>query len=228
MPYKKRARSARRFRKKKSYKKRKTNTVSINRPFANSKICKMRYCDTFTLDAGAAGAGVVHRFRANSIFDPDLTGAGHSPLGKTQLDTLYQHYCVLGSKIRITALATGAGPSDNSYITCQLTDTTASAGTITTYIEQKRGSYKMIGATIGGANKATVGATYSAKKFFGIKDVKDNIGRIGAQMTANPTEDALFEFGTQQTGTSDPFALDCMVVIDYIVLLTEPRFLAQS
>jgi len=37
-------------------------------------------------------------FKANSLFDPDLTGVGHQPTYFDQLAAIYSQYCVLGCK----------------------------------------------------------------------------------------------------------------------------------
>lgn len=82
---------------KKMYKKRRVNKrkqaarkrVVVNKalqPIAQRYICKMKYCDSFTLDTSSSVVGtVVHRFRLNSLFDPNQTSGGHRPYGFTQL-----------------------------------------------------------------------------------------------------------------------------------------------
>ena len=60
-----------------------------------------------------------------------------------------------------------------------------------------------------------VSKTFSAKKFFNVANVLDNISRIGAPRTANPSEKAFF-------------AMSILVTVEYIVVFSEPRELAQS
>lgn len=36
-----------------------------------------------------------HLFRANGIFDPDVTGTGHQPLYRDQVADLYTNYTVI-------------------------------------------------------------------------------------------------------------------------------------
>jgi len=56
-----------------------------------------------TVDVGAATFGTTKQyFRCNGLFDPDITGTGHQPLGFDQLMTIYTSYVVLGAKIKCT------------------------------------------------------------------------------------------------------------------------------
>ncbi len=68
---------------------------------------KLRYVDTITIDPGAAAIG-IHVFRANSIFDPDLTGTGHQPLLHDTYATLYDRYRVVSSKIKVRPVPVSA------------------------------------------------------------------------------------------------------------------------
>lgn len=43
--------------------------------FPSKLMVKLRYCQTFTLNAGI-GSYAVQEFRANSLYDPDFTGGG--------------------------------------------------------------------------------------------------------------------------------------------------------
>ena len=62
---------------------------------------KLVYTDTVLLSSTGSVAFTTHTFRANSVFDPDWTGAGHQPTRFDQLAALYQRYEVLKSKIRV-------------------------------------------------------------------------------------------------------------------------------
>lgn len=72
---------------------------SLN-PFPQSKLVRHKYCDTITI-AAAGGAGVAQSYgwRANSLFDPDLTGVGHQPMFYDEMAAQYKYYTVLSSTI---------------------------------------------------------------------------------------------------------------------------------
>jgi len=80
----------------------------------------MKYCDSFTLDTSGSVVGTVaHRFRLNSLFDPNQTSTGHRPYGFTQLlgdpaavpavSGLYNRYRVISCSYNIYAAPINAG-----------------------------------------------------------------------------------------------------------------------
>lgn len=52
--------------------------------------------------SGAAGVPASRVYSANGIFDVDITGTGHQPLGFDQMMLFYEHYGVIRSKISVT------------------------------------------------------------------------------------------------------------------------------
>ncbi len=57
-------------------------------------IRKLRYCDRLEIDPGASSALGEHFFSCVGLFDPDITGTGHQPMGFDQYMALYDHYQV--------------------------------------------------------------------------------------------------------------------------------------
>jgi len=68
----------------------------------------LKYNQVITM-VNVAGIG-THVFRLNSLFDPDLTGTGHQPLGFDQWATLYGEYQVMGSRIKVRAIPPDTNP----------------------------------------------------------------------------------------------------------------------
>lgn len=64
-------------------------------PITPRFVTKLKYCDESSGNI-TSSTGVPHQqvFRLNSIYDPDLTGTGHQPVGRDQLATLYDKYRV--------------------------------------------------------------------------------------------------------------------------------------
>lgn len=78
-----------------------TNTKAM-RPFAQRYITTMKYCQTYKPLNTPTGLN-VWQLRLNSIFDPDLTGIGHQPYGRDQLEPLYGRYRVISCAYAINA-----------------------------------------------------------------------------------------------------------------------------
>lgn len=89
-------------------------TIKSNRMpvFASRTIRSIRYSDSFQLTT-TAGAVSTYVFAANGLYDPNITGTGHQPMGFDQLMLFYNHYCV--AKAKISLVATNA-----SSVPCQI------------------------------------------------------------------------------------------------------------
>lgn len=186
-------------------------------------ITKMRYTDAFSLTS-TAGVLATHFFRWNSIYDPDATGTGHQPMGYVEWATFYNHYTVLGAKIRI--LGTVENDS-NLYRVGLLTtdDTTIPYTTADGLVEAGKRPYRLMN---GLENKTfDVSLKWSAKKFFGLKDVQDN-DEVGAAIGSNPAELAFCCFWLQAWGGAATITVNAQVVIEFIVKYKEPKELAVS
>lgn len=199
-------------------------------PFARSQIVKLRYCDRLAIDSDL-GIFASHHYRANSCYDPDLTGTGHQPMGFDQYSLLYDHYTVIGSKITVTGVSrTDTETASTGILGVLLADTTnAYTGGITHILEEGRSNWKYLGPADSSNGVVTVSKGFSAKKFFTVANMTDNTTRLGAQTNADPTEDAIFTVFVAPVNAADEMSnLHCMVTIEYIVQFTEPKSLNQS
>lgn len=204
--------------------------LDMQRVVPNSKLVRFKYAQLITLDP-ATDTMQTANFRANSIWQPDyglLTG-NHKPLGYDEWKIFYDHYAVVGSKITATFLPSGGGAESNSaFVGVHLRDTPAVTANLQTMIEQENTYHKVL-TNAGATSRAKASCTYSAKKFLGIKDIKDNITRVGAQMTANPAEDALFQVWAGGINRIvNPGPINILVEIYFTALLTERKDLATS
>lgn len=189
-----------------------------------SKLVRMRYVDQLSLNAGI-GAIAGHTFRANSIFDPDQSGAGHQPMGHDQWTTFYNHYVVLGSKITVTFSNEDSGDPMLAGVLLN-DDTTLTSSSVTSIIENGKGRYCHLD-TAGGPGVRTCVEKFSAKRFFKC-DVKDRTD-LKATFGTNPAEEAFFVVWTAAMNVaSDPSVVYATVKIDYLVLLSEPKDLGPS
>jgi len=74
--------------------------------FPDQLRCTLRYSDAGSqFTASIAPAAQV--FRANSLFDPDLTGSGSQPEYFDQIAAVYGQYCVMGCRFKAEVFNTG-------------------------------------------------------------------------------------------------------------------------
>lgn len=184
----------------------------------------MRYTDHLELTS-TAGVLTSTVYRANSVFDPFQPTGGHQPMGYDEWALLYNHYIVLGSKVSVQFLQDGS-PTGAVAVGVYLDDTSSSGYTSADeYIEAKKGSYCLI--PFGDRRNRTCTSRFSAKKFFKVKDLQDNMTRLGAPVGTNPDEEAMYHIWMQcYNSTTD--TLQVQITIDYIVEFSEPKSLAQS
>jgi hypothetical protein len=167
---------------------------------------------------------VSYQFRANSIYDPDLTGIGHQPRGRDQLALLYEKYCVIGSKITVRFSS-----RDNLYgiivALDQSNDTAVPYLSFVDIMEQHTAFTKVLGKE---ASSSTLFRKYSAKKWFtGVKPLSD--ASLVTVYGGNPSRQVFWTlYAGTLAGGLDSGSVEAVVTIDYIVASLEPFPLGSS
>lgn len=214
-------RMAKRFLRRKRHRRKKLPLTG----FPSKKLCRLRYCDTIWLDPTATGVD-SHYFCSNGLYDTDITGTGHQPLGFDQWMTIYNHYNVLGARIKMTPLIQNETASASGYYGIILDDnTTFSYTSGPEIIESKQGKGAVLLTNMPANKPKSAWRSFSSKKFFGHSALEDS---NKGSSSANPTEKAYFGTWMSSITSSDPTGVNFMIEIEYIVLFTEPKFLAQS
>ncbi len=181
-----------------------------------------------------AGAGTIldHVFSANGMFDPDITGVGHQPIGFDQwMGTFFNHYIVVGSKIHVRAYSkTTDVATGTTMCGIQLNDESASlAGDFATVLmERPQTRYTILTNSQGSKSTVVIKKGFSAKKFFHRTDIiGDSVLR--GTTTSNPSEQAYFHCwcGTPDN-SSNPAGIQMIVTITYVCRLLEPNEVAPS
>lgn len=225
--FRRRRRQSRKFRATTLYKR---SPIGGFRPHT---VVRLRYSDVITIDPGSGGAGTgVYLFQANNIYDPDYSGTGHQPLYRDTWAGIYASYLVLGAKIRLifepvrnVAVINSTdvvGDTQPYTVGCLLSESVSDYPTSTnTLVElggQRRCRFKVIPAMA--ANRFTnVVQTFSPKKLYGLKDTRDHLSELAANVGAGPTKGAYFiAFASNADNAANPVAISCRVIIDYLVM----------
>lgn len=187
---------------------------------------KLRYVNSVTLDPPVAGVTANYYFSANGMFDPNITGVGHQPLGFDQYMAMYDHYVVTKSKCTVY---NQNNSSDPICLGIFLNDDTANLhNTVEQINEQPNTKWRYLSADGNGASAGTVTKYFNTAKDLGRKSVLSD-PQLKGSAAANPTEQMFYQI---YLGTLDP-AMDhpgtvVQVIIEYEGYFIEPKDLAQS
>lgn len=203
----------------------KANFVLMRSPAPRMFKTTVRYAQTFTVNPGVAGVPGVQTFRANSLYDPDVTGAGHQPRGFDQLIALYDHFVV--SNTKITVWFSGQTAETVNYIAGI---TLQDDGTVSTdfhdYLERGYSTNQMLGVGVG--SKPTKMVMYSdTAKFLGRSGILQD-SELKGNASGNPAESLIFHVWATSANGTDTGALSCYCTIDYNVWFIEPKDVAIS
>lgn len=230
MPYRKKYGKRKRTKKnKRAYQ----SALSARSPFARTYRCPMRYSDLFTLDPNVGGAGTAVIFSLNGLYDPNITLAGHQPMGFDTLTTLYDHSQVIGVKWKITFSQTGNAFSDSAFVGTMVSDSNN-----LTYLqtdgwaklsENPEVTTRMMGTRDGNRAVTTLYGKSNPNKFLGIRSGIVGNSRVINTSASNPSEQVyLGIFAAGADAVQNPSAIRVSVELVYETIWTEPKQLGQS
>lgn len=187
---------------------------------------KTRYYDrALTLTTGTSGTAAYHIFSVNGLYDPDITGVGHQPLGFDELMNMYDHYTVIGARIRVDFQNTSAVDAVQCGI---LVDDGTTPSTDTRVIIENGLGKNMILGPEGQANSSrSMVLNCNPSKRLGISKPlaeKD----IRGSSSANPTEQCYFGIWAADPAGSSGHTVNFNVTIEYVSILTEPKQMSLS
>jgi len=212
--------------KRKSYRKRGKRTFHRRRraPINGmpvSKIVTLRYCESIDI-TGPTGTVGYYVWRANSIYDPNLTGTGHQPQRSDMWQNIYSHYEVIKSRCRCAFLPQKEAAQRPLLCGVMIDDdaTILAGATVQALTESGRsvGGYAMIQGDTP-LNPVTRTAGYNERKHFGVPG-----DATSAEKGYNPTKQAYYivwvgDYGAGQT--EDAAKVYARVTIDYTVKFTK-------
>lgn len=202
-------------------------------PLPNRFAAKLRYSATTSINPGAVGIAGVQVFSCNGIYDPDITGVGHQPRGFDQFMTMYDHFCVVGSKITVTFFHKYGLSYTNLLVGINLKDDTTVYTNSNDYMEGRNVITATMPCVTGGtaaglATQRKLSKAFSTRKFLGRPNPTNSQYLLGSA-ASNPQEQAFYHVWCAPTVSAiDDEALGINVVIDYLVIFMEPRQPSQS
>lgn len=182
-----------------------------------------RYVENFTMTS-TTGADALYRFRCNGMFDPNQTSTGHQPMYFDQLAALYNHYIVIGSKIRYKIVQTTSSQVPG-VITTFLSDDTNNTET-SPFINAEYSKAKTTILPPASRSVTYLTSKFSARKVFG-KGVMAN-NDLAALTAADPAEEQYFVLNYRSIDGTSTSSIYVEAVIDYIAIWFEQKQLGQS
>lgn len=205
-----------------------SNIVPIGLGFPRKIMITHKYVDIASKTV--SGALGIYLYKCNGMYDPDYTGTGHQPMYFDQMGALYDHYVVVGSRIRVTFLpyigATGLG---NFRVGIFTADANTIAPTdFNAFAEQSTARWKTLSGfnSYATADQRTLTSRWSAKKFFG-KGVLANTDLQGTT-SGDPTELSYYCIGVAPLSDISAEQVQFTVEIDYIAVWKEVKSIASS
>lgn len=204
--------------------------------FPQKKLVRLRYVTQTTLNPDNLSLPVaVVRIRANDLYDPEVDLGGQQPMGFDQWMANYDHFCVVGSKIRVQFINPNTGSFTPGMCGIMLSDAVRVGGagmnTLESILENKNGTRASL-TGIAGTSQFNSCSTcvktckFSARKFFGHKVVGEDQYRGNA--AASPAEQALYEIYFARISGNDPGNITVLITVEYIALFSEPKPLERS
>lgn len=184
----------------------------------------LRYCAQIQINP-SIGTTASHLFRANDLYDPDFTGTGHQPLGFDQMIAFFDHFKVLGSKIRVSFTPTATA----SIVGVGLIDQNGFSGTSESVMEQRGFKWKSM-ASAGSEGAVTILHKVDCPTFFGQSFqgyMAEN--KYEGSASASPTEDLFWQvYVGPANGSDDIPSTFVNVEIEYKAAFYEPKYLPSS
>lgn len=175
-----------------------------------------QYSTFISLDQQAGMA--THYFSANGMYDPDITGTGHQPMGFDEMAEMYDHYVVIASQITVR------GRPKDIIATLRITDAASAPADSTDLLEHRTTHDKLLGYD---DKIVRLSKRVCPQKFLGSrKQMMDDIYKGTA--SANPAEQCYYEVGAVSAYGASLEASYFRIDITYVAIWIEPKKLVGS
>lgn len=186
----------------------------------------MRYSEpNIRLNPSVGGLLAYNIFSANGLFDPDITGTGHQPMGFDELGSMYDHAVVIGSKIRVTFTN-----RDATYAQiCGIDVRDGTVGEVDSRVVVESGTCNYVTLGKSGSSRDTATMTYSVNpnKFLSRSNPLSD-PQLKNSIISNPTEQCYFHVFAGPLESVDAGIVDINVLIEYNAIWFEPKPLQLS
>lgn len=201
-------------------------SLPSNSPLPKKLKSRLTYCEKgVSVNPGAGGIAGDYVFSLNNLYDPNVTGTGHQPLGFDQLAALYRYFVVTKARAFITFY--NVDTSNEALCVASVSTSSTSITDITNAIENGRSSYQMVSKA--GDSRAIVDMKLAVDigRELGPKDPIDN-PQLWGTSAGGPTTGLFLHTSAAPNSTNDSSLTGISVVIEYDAIFFEPLTVASS
>lgn len=167
---------------------------------------------SINLDPGIGGLAAAHVFAANGLFDPDITGIGHQPVGFDQMMAMYDHYVV--TKAKIVAEFVNIDASNRQTAAIAIVDDSTTYTDIRRYIENGSCAFTMLDVAETANAQKTLTMEVNPLTWQGRKG-KLSDPELKGNAASNPSELCSFQLVAEPLTSTDSAAVLASVTIYY-------------
>jgi len=189
-------------------------------------VSRLLYNDNISISP-TGQASTAYVMSANGMYDPNLSGGGHQPMGFDQLMALYEHYTVRQGKITVNF--TNESATECGFVGIALFPSDSVETSYYKLVENGLLTRSFIAPRNGDPKSACQLTTP-----FNIGKINGRPGNITGDdlyrgdSASNPTEQTYLHVFAYNPANVNTMAVRCDILIEFEAVFTEPRKLATS
>lgn len=210
--------------KKRKYVKAYSRTVNVARPIRGAMPSRLStqlvYFEQVNMPSAITSDYV---FKANGMYDPNLTGVGHQPRGFDEIMALYDHFYVTAASIRVAFTNTATAVGDEGVVSISASDGSGTASTLTDALESNTVVWSVVGVSGQSKQKILSLGPLTTRQQVSITDESS----LKGSSSADPSELWFYHLvAHRHDGGTVSMVAD--VQITYFVTFLEPKMPGQS
>jgi len=183
---------------------------------------KLPYYEAIVLVGPAnSSATAQYIWSANGCFDPNITGAGHQPMGFDQMMLFYNHYTVVGSRIK-TLIQNASGTNIAVYSSLMVSGSTSVSTDYINNIENGELVYTILSVPGASGANASLRTSVNCAKFQGLSNIMDDPDMRG-DASSNPTEQLYYIVSVWNPASAAVASVLVNVELEFDVIFHEPK-----
>ncbi len=190
----------------------------------------LMYCENALTVTSNTGLVASYFFSANGVYDPNVTGTGHQPMGFDEMMLMYEQYTVVSSKITVHYI-NGSGAGIYGAAVLYLSPDTTSITSFSRLQENGFLAWKALYPISVPGSQTVLNLDCNIPTYFGRNRSKRAIvddDQLAGNIAANPAEQVYFVVGAVDAAGTNTVQLSFSVEIEYEVIFWEPKKLTQS